>query len=94
MPPSSAVVSGILYRLLSQLACLAVRTERCKDLQIIVVRHETTVLRRQIGQPALDDDDRTLSGAIAAALPHRLRQGWIVTPDTLLRWHRKRIARH
>jgi len=33
-------------------------------------------------------------GAIAAALPRRLRQGWIVTPETLLRWHRRRIARH
>ena len=35
-----------------------------------------------------------LLGAIAAALPRRLRDGWIVTPETLLRWHRKRVARH
>lgn len=33
-------------------------------------------------------------GAIAAALPRQLRDGWIVTPDTLLRWHRQRIAKH
>ena len=52
------------------------------------------VLRRQIGRPALTDDDRTLLAAIAAGLPKALRQGWIVTPETLLRWHRKRIARH
>ncbi len=94
MPPSLALVSRILYRLFSQLACLAVRTERWKDLQIIVLRHENAVLRGQIGQPALDDDDRTLLGAIAAALPKALRPGWLVTPETLLRWHRKHIARH
>ena len=42
----------------------------------------------------LTDDDRTLLGAIAAALPRQLRNGWIVTPETLLRWHRQRIAKH
>ena len=59
-----------------------------------MLRHQNAVLRRQIGRPALTDDDRTLLGAIAAALPRRLRDGWIVTPETLLRWHRQRIAKH
>ncbi|NNC74790.1 MAG: transposase [Acidimicrobiia bacterium] len=84
----------ILYRFLSALARLAVRSGRSKDLEIIVLRHQLTVLRRQTERPAIDDTDRTLLGAIAAALPHRLRQGWIVTPETLLRWHRRRLARH
>jgi hypothetical protein len=52
------------------------------------------VLRRQIDRPALTDEDRSLLGAIAAALPRRLCDGWLVTPETLLRWHRKRIAAH
>ncbi len=76
------------------LARLAVRSGRSKDLEIIVLRHQLTVLRRQINRPALNDDDRTLLGAVAAALPRPRRQGWIVTPDTLLRWHRRRTARH
>jgi transposase InsO family protein len=59
-----------------------------------VLRHQNAVLRRQITRPALTDDDRTLLGAIAAPLPRRLRNGWIVTPETLLRWHRQRIAKH
>jgi transposase InsO family protein len=88
------LVSRILYRLLTDLARLAVRSGRSKDLELIVLRHQNAVLRRQIGRPALTDDDRTLLGAIAAALPCRLRHGWIVTPDTLLRWHRQRIAKH
>ncbi len=94
MPPSWLLVSHILYRLLTELARLAVRCGRSKDLELIVLRHQNAVLRRQIGRPALTDDDRTLLGAIAAALPRRLRHGWIVTPETLLRWHRQRIAKH
>ncbi len=87
-------MSRILYRLITMLACLAVRSGRSKDLEIIVLRHQLTVLRRQIDRPEINDDDRTLLGAIAAALPRQRRHGWIVTPDTLLRWHRRRIARH
>ncbi len=59
-----------------------------------MLRHQLQVLRREIDRPTITDDDRTLLGAIAAALPRRLRQGWVVTPETLLRWHRRRIARH
>lgn len=85
MPAILVPVFRILYRLLSALSRLAVRSGRSKDLEIIVLRHQLTVLRRQIERPALDDEDRTLLGAIAAAVPRRLRQGWIVTPETLLR---------
>lgn len=84
----------ILYRFLTALASLVVRSGRAKDLEIIVLRHQLAVLRRQVDRPAINDDDRTLLGAVAAALPRRLRLGWLVTPDTLLRWHRRRIARH
>ena len=84
----------ILYRLLVSLARLAVRSGRSKDLEIIVLRHQLAVLRRQNHRPALADEDRTLLGAVAAALPRPQRAGWLVTPETLLRWHRRRIARH
>ena len=70
------------------------RSGRSKDLEIIVLRHQLAVLRRQIDRPELTDTDRSLLGAIAAALARPSRSGWLVTPDTLLRWHRRRIARH
>ena len=82
----------ILYRLLVSLARLAVRSGRSKDLEIIVLRHQLAVLRRQNHRPALADEDRALLGAVAAALPRRQRSGCLVTPETLLRWHRRRIA--
>jgi putative transposase len=87
-------VNRILYRLLSSLARLAVRSGRSKDIEIIVLRHQLVVLRRQQERPALNDDDRSLLGAIDQALPRQRRHGWLVTPDTLLRWHRRRIAKH
>ena len=84
MPPCWCPVFRILYRFLAALARLTVRSGRSKDLEIIVLRHQLMVLRRQIDRPELNDDDRCLLGAIAAALPRRLRDGWIVTPETLL----------
>ena len=84
----------ILYRLLASLARLTVRSGRSKDLEIIVLRHQLAVLRRQIDRPELTDADRSLLGAIAAALARPSRAGWLVTPDTLLRWHRRRIVGH
>ena len=84
----------ILYRFLASLARLTVRSGRSKDLEIIVLRHQLGVLRRQVDRPELTDADRSLLGAIAAALARPSRTGWLITPDTLLRWHRRRIARH
>ena len=84
----------ILYRFLVALVRLAVRSRRSKDLEIIVLRHQLAVLRRQVDRPELTDADRSLLAAIAAALARPSRAGWLVTPDTLLRWHRRRIVGH
>jgi hypothetical protein len=62
-------VYRILYRFLASLARLAVRSGRSRDVEIIVLRHELMVLRRQVDRPALTDGDRSLLGAIAQALP-------------------------
>ena len=60
---------------------------RSKDLEIIVLRHQLGVLCRQIDRPELTDTDRSLLGAIAAALARPSRAGWLVTPDTLRRFY-------
>lgn len=84
----------LIYRLVVALMTLLARSDRAKDLEIVVLRHQVTVLRRQVRRPELSDADRSFMGAIAAVLPRARRAGWLVTPDTLLRWHRRRIARH
>ena len=83
-----------MYRFFVALVRLAVRSRRSKNLEIIVLRHQLAVLRRQVDRPEFTDADRGLLGAIAAALARLSRAGWLVTPDTLLRWHRRRIVGH
>jgi hypothetical protein len=62
-------------------------------LEILVLRHELSILRRQTTRPKLTRADRALLTALSRALP---RPGWAsfsVRPDTLLRWHRELVAR-
>ena len=84
----------VLYRFLALLAWVAVRSGCSKDLEIIVLRHQIAVLHRHHNRPALAEQDWALLGAVAAALSQPQRAGWLVTPQTLLGWHRTRIARH
>ena len=58
---------GILYRLLASLARLTVRSGRAKDLEILVLRHQFTVLQRQSTRAQFDNHDRNLLGVIAVA---------------------------
>jgi hypothetical protein len=87
-------VCRILYIQIVAQAGLAVRSGRAKDLEIIVLRHQLALLNRNVDRPAVTDDDRSLLAAVAHALPRPARTGWLVTPDTLLRWHRRRVGRH
>ena len=80
-PPTWFAMFRILYRFLASLARLAVSSGRSKDLEIIVLRHQLNVLRRQVDRPAVTDDVRTLLAAIAAALPRRI-QGELAASDT------------
>lgn len=80
-PPSWSLMHRVLYRLLVAIVGLLARSGRDKDLEIVVLRHQLTVLRRQIDRAALSEPYRTLLGAIAAVLPRSRRAGWLVTPD-------------
>ncbi len=85
----------LAYRLLatvvSWLALLA-RSSSSKDAEILVLRHEVAVLRRAAPTPRLSWTERAVLAALARVLPKALRACWIVTPGTLLRWHRRMAA--
>jgi len=69
------------------------RGEASKDVEIVVLRHEVAVLRRQLSRPRLEPADRLILSLFARHLPGALRTCRIVSPGTLLRWHRELLAR-
>jgi transposase InsO family protein len=68
-------------------------SEFAKDVELLVLRHQLLVLRRQQPRPSFRAADRALLAALARLLPSQRRRGMIVTPQTLLRWHRELVRR-
>jgi putative transposase len=75
-----------------QLLALLARGDAAKDLEIRVLRHQLTVLRRQVPRPRLQPADRALLAAVSRVLPRARWSCFFVKPETLLRWHRRLVA--
>jgi putative transposase len=86
-----AVTLRLLYLIFRQLVAwlgLPARSSRSKHAEILVLRHELAVLRRQVRRPCLSWGDRAVFAALAQWLSQACRLNRIVTPETMLRWHR------
>jgi len=83
----------LAFSALLQLLMGSWRSEFAKDVELLVLRHQLLVLRRQQPRPSFRAADRAFLAALSRMLQPRVRHGLIVTPQTLLRWHRELVRR-
>ena len=91
----TAVSLRLLYLIFLQMLRLVLllgRRTSAKDVELLVLRHEVAVLRRNNPRPCMDWADRALLAALIRRLPTRLRGHRLVAPGTILRWHRRLVA--
>jgi putative transposase len=86
---------ALVYLLLRRLVVLATGSSdgRQNDIEVLVLRHQLSVLRRQVGRPRLRRRDRLFLAAVSRALPRPRWSAFLVSPQTLLRWHRELVRR-
>jgi putative transposase len=88
----ASMLYGMFGRVMAHVL-LCFRSSEFKELEIVVLRHELAVLRRQVSRPALRPADRMFLAAAGRLLPRARWRSFFVTPETLLAWHRGIVAR-
>src|SRR5438128_5856460 len=83
----------LVLRRVLQLVVLRWRSNEFKELEIVVLRHELAILRRQTSRPAVTTIDRLFLAAASRLLPRARWRSFMITPPTLLRWHRRLVAK-
>jgi hypothetical protein len=83
----------VLLRRLLELVALRARSIEFKELEIVVLRHELAILQRRTRRPPITVVDRVFLAAASRWLPRARWRSFIVSPATLLRWHRRLVAK-
>jgi hypothetical protein len=89
-------VLRLLYLIFQQvlgLVLLMGRTSSAQDVELLVLRHEVAILRRTNPRPRMDWADRAVFATLIRWLPQTLRCHRLITPNTILRWHRRLVRR-
>jgi putative transposase len=84
---------ALLYFLVRRILGPGVRPQDERDIELLVLRHQVRVLRRQVKRPRLRRLDRVVLAAASRAIPRNLWSSFVVRPETLLRWHRELVTR-
>ncbi len=87
------MLCSVLYLILRRLIGTGHPSDEEREVELLVLRHQLKVLRRQVKRPALRRSDRMLLSAAARRLPRSVWSSFVVGPDTLLRWHRELVRR-
>jgi putative transposase len=90
------VAFKLIYQMFAKLLSwlvLCARSDAAKEIEILVLRHQLVVLQRRTPRPRLRWTDRAIIAALARLLPSRRRLDLLVTPSTILRWHRQLTTR-
>ena len=90
------MVLKLIYQTFAKLLgwmVLHARSDTTNEIEILVLRHQLAVLQRRTPRPQISWSDRAVITALARLLPARRRRGFLVTPATILRWHRQLVGR-
>ena len=84
----------LIYQMFAKLLSwmmLHARSDTANEIEILVLRHQLAVLRRRTPRPRISWTDRAKVAVLTRLLPARRRHGFLITPATILRWHRQLI---
>ena len=88
---------SFLYRLVRRVVDFVLlhrMDDLAKDAEILLLRHQLAVLRRQASRPRFSWTDRALVATLARLVPRERWAAFLITPETILRWHRALVRRH
>jgi putative transposase len=92
-PPVALKLMYLMFAKLLAWMALRIRSDTAKDIEILVLRHQLAVLQRRRPRPRISWTDRAIIAAFGRLLPVHRRLGLLVTPSTILRWHRQLVRR-